>query len=66
MEKAIPSCSSPISAHRIGILMSQTGRFLECIKCRLSFAFPPGTHYDTVAKQFDAHLCEFVTRANEG
>jgi len=37
--------------------MSQTGRFLECITCRLSFAFPPGTHYDMIAKQFESHPC---------
>jgi hypothetical protein len=48
-----PNCSP----HRIGILMSQTGRFLECISCRLSFAFPPGTQYEKIAKQFEAHLC---------
>ena len=58
-----PNCS----AHRIGILMSQTGRFLECISCRLSFAFPPGTQYETIAKQFEPHLCAAaVTSVNEG
>jgi hypothetical protein len=58
LEKAVQSHSPGASAHRIGILMSQTGRFLECIACRLSFAFPPGAHYDTVAKQFDPHVCK--------
>ena len=52
--------------HRIGILMSQTGRFLECISCRLSFAFPPGTQYETVAKQFESHICRAVTPGSEG
>ena len=57
-----PGCSE----HRIGILMSQTGRFLECISCRLSFAFPPGTQYETIAKQFEAHLCgSAATAASE-
>lgn len=51
--------------HRIGILMSQTGRFLECISCRLSFAFPPGTQYETVARQFEAHRCGSVTSSSE-
>jgi len=51
--------------HRIGILMSQTGRFLECISCRLSFAFPPGTQYETVAKQFEGHVCGAGTPAGE-
>jgi len=29
MERAMPYRGSSLSAHRIGILMSQTGRFLE-------------------------------------
>jgi hypothetical protein len=54
-------------AHRIGILMSQTGRFLECIQCRRTFAFPPGERYDVVAKQFEGHRCEpAVTPADVG
>jgi hypothetical protein len=62
-----PMTTPNYSAHRIGILMSQTGRFLECISCRLSFAFPPGTQYETIAKQFEAHLCaSAATHANEG
>lgn len=51
--------------HRIGILMSQTGRFLECISCRLSFEFPPGTQYETIAKQFESHRCGSVTSSSE-
>ena len=58
MEKAIPYGSSSRPAHRIGILMAQTGRFLECIACRLNFTFPPGSHYETIAKQFEPHLCQ--------
>ena len=65
LEKAVKTHSPGSSAHRIGILMSQTGRFLECIKCRLSFAFPPGAHYDTVAKQFDPHLCKSADSRRE-
>jgi hypothetical protein len=57
LEKILQSQSPNSSEHRIGILMSQTGRFLECIKCRLSFAFPAGAHYDAIAQQFEAHLC---------
>ena len=49
--------------HRIGILMSQTGRFLECISCRLSFAFPPGTQYETIAKQFESYRCGSPTES---
>jgi len=51
--------------HRIGILMSQTGRFLECINCRLSFTFPPGERYETIAKQFESHRCGAVTLPSE-
>jgi hypothetical protein len=65
LEKAVQSHSPGSSAHRIGILMSQTGRFLECITCRLSFAFPPRAHYDTVAKQFERHLCESAVSRRE-
>jgi len=66
MKKTL-SLSSPRSEHRIGILMSQTGRFLECIACRLSFEFPHGCHYETIAKQFEIHPCQSaITRANEG
>ena len=67
MKKPTPSLSSPRSEHRIGILMSQTGRFLECIACRLSFEFPPGCHYEAIAKQFESQPCQSaITRANEG
>ncbi len=51
--------------HRIGILMSQTGRFLECIHCRLSFTFPQGERYETIAKQFESHRCGAVTPPSE-
>jgi hypothetical protein len=57
LEKTPQSHSPDSSAHRVGILMSQNGRFLECIRCHLSFAFPPGTQYDTIAKQFESYLC---------
>ena len=66
LKRAIQSENPVSSAHRIGILMSQTGRFLECISCRLSFAFPPGAHFDTVAKQFERHACGAAVSPNEG
>jgi hypothetical protein len=46
-----------LSSHRVAILMSGTGRFLECTTCRRNFAFPAGTHYPTIAKQFESHSC---------
>jgi PAS domain S-box-containing protein len=44
-------------SHPIGILMSAAGRFVVCIDCHLSIAFPAGAHYDIVAKQFESHIC---------
>jgi hypothetical protein len=43
--------------HRLGVLMSPAGRFLECSNCHLSFDFPYGERFVTIAKQFDAQLC---------
>jgi hypothetical protein len=51
------SSSPPPSPHRIAILMSPVGRFLECRDCQLFFDFPAGTHYDAIANQFASHLC---------
>jgi len=48
------------SSHRLAILMSGAGRFLECRDCQRNFAFPAGTHYPTIAKQFESHLCRPV------
>ena len=49
--------SPPLSLHRIGVLMSSSGRFLQCKDCLLSFDFPVGGQYDAVAQQFELHLC---------
>jgi len=51
------SSSPPPSPHRIAILMSRAGRFLECRDCLLSFEFPAGARYEATAQQFDFHLC---------
>ena len=45
------------SSHPIGILMSGAGRFVVCIDCRRRLSFPAGTHFDTIAKEFESHLC---------
>jgi PAS domain S-box-containing protein len=37
--------------------MSDAGRFVVCIGCRLSVEFPAGAHYDTIARQFESHSC---------
>ena len=44
-------------AHRIAILMSPDGRFLQCRDCNLTIQFPEGARFDAVAKQFESHLC---------
>jgi hypothetical protein len=54
----MPANSSPPSpAHRVAILMSPDGRFLQCRDCDLTIAFPAGTKYNIVAIQFETHLC---------
>jgi hypothetical protein len=49
--------ASTPATHHIGILMSAEGRFLQCINCRLTLKFPPGTHYDKVLQGFESHPC---------
>jgi hypothetical protein len=49
--------SSPPPPHRIAILMSPEGRFLQCRDCQLTYTFPDGLKFGVVAKQFDAHTC---------
>jgi hypothetical protein len=51
------SGSPPPPAHRIAVLMSPEGRFLQCRDCNLIFQFPDGAHFNAVAKQFASHLC---------
>jgi hypothetical protein len=45
------------SSHRIGILMSDTERFVSCIDCHLSFSFPHRTEYAGIARQFESRRC---------
>jgi len=54
------SNSTP-SPHRIVIVMSSAGRFLECTDCNLGFAFPAGAHFDTIANQFEGLPCRLPT-----
>jgi len=49
--------SCPPPRHRIGILMSPAGRFLECADCQIGFKFPDGTQFGAIAKQFESYLC---------
>ena len=57
LEYAMPASVSTLLPHRIAVLMSAAGRFLVCKNCQLSFEFPAGTAYLTIAKQFDSHTC---------
>jgi len=50
------SISTPLP-HHIGIVVCAEGRLLMCTQCELSFEFPDGKHYRTIAKQFESHLC---------
>jgi hypothetical protein len=45
------------SSHRIGILMSDQGRFVSCIDCHLSLSFPDRTDYLGIVKQFESQTC---------
>jgi hypothetical protein len=47
----------PFPLHRIAILMSVEGRFLECQNCFLRIEFAAGAHYEVIAKQFESHSC---------
>jgi hypothetical protein len=49
--------SPPPPPHRIAVLMSPEGRFLQCKDCHLTYIFPDGLKFGVVAKQFDAHTC---------
>src|SRR6266576_1579694 len=51
------SSRPPPSLHRIGIVMSPVGRFLQCRDCKLTFVFAEGAQYGTLAKQLESHLC---------
>jgi len=51
------SSSPPPHSHRIGIVTSPVGRFLQCRDCQLTYTFPDGVEFDAIAKQFESHLC---------
>jgi hypothetical protein len=49
--------------HRIAILMSPGGRFLQCLDCHRTLAFSAGAKYDIVVKQFESHLCSSASKS---
>ena len=57
LEYAMSASSSPSPPHRIAILMSSVGRFLQCRDCQLSFTFPVGAQFGTIAKLFGPYQC---------
>jgi len=50
------------STHRIGVLMSPAGRYLECEDCLLRFDFPVGAPYEVIATRFRSYQCPSPTR----
>ena len=44
-------------SHRIGILMSDQGRFVSCIDCHLSLRFFDRTDYARITKQLESKAC---------
>ena len=52
----------PPSPHHIGIIVSPVGRFLQCGDCQLSFPFPDGAQFGTIATLFEPYSCSSSTR----
>jgi hypothetical protein len=48
--------------HRIAVVMSPVGRFLLCSECKLSYVFPAGVAFSTIAKQFEVQPCSATIR----
>lgn len=42
--------------------MSPVGRFLQCSDCKLSYVFPDGVQFGTIAKEFEVHPCSSPIR----
>jgi hypothetical protein len=57
LEYAMSASSSPPPLHRIGIVLSPVDRFLQCRDCQLTYTFPYGAKFGTIAKQFESYLC---------
>jgi hypothetical protein len=50
----MPANGSPPPAHRIVILMSPLGRFLQCKDCELSLEFPMGMRLNQIANEYES------------
>jgi hypothetical protein len=58
MEYVMATASSVVCpSHRIAIVMSARGRFLECRHCLLRIQFAAGSRYEVIVKQFESHSC---------
>ncbi len=62
LEDAMSASISFPPPHRIAVIMSPTGRFLQCSDCKLSYVFPDGVQFGTIAKQFEGHQCSTPIR----
>jgi hypothetical protein len=46
------------NAHQVAILRGDTGRFLVCRLCHLSFEFPHSTTFEATSRKFESRACE--------
>jgi len=53
----MPANGSPSPVHRIVILMSPLGRFVQCKDCELSLEFPMGMRLNEIAKEYESRPC---------
>jgi len=61
----MPANGSPPPAHRIVILMSPLGRFLQCKDCELSLEFPMGMRLNQIAKEYESRPCSSPVSSND-
>jgi hypothetical protein len=66
LKYAMDAAGSTQNLHHLGILMSPSGRFLECLNCRVRIEFPKEVHFETVSKQFASHPCSSPPRQPPG
>jgi len=57
MSASSVALTPPTRSHRVGILISDPGRFLMCIDCHLAFNLPTRADYAAVKRQFECHSC---------
>jgi hypothetical protein len=65
LKYAMSVLSFPSSSHRIGTFITGIGRSVACIDCHVSFSFPFGAKYATIAKQFESLSCSIPISSND-